>query len=121
MADQGSRIGAERIEIAVSRLSELRPLRAWLERVPAVEVEQGPRPPAPGEQGAADLLTLLAGSGGALAVAVRSLPAFLRARRSDVTLTLKTGDKEFSLEAKNVEDIAPLIEKLLAEGDEDVS
>jgi hypothetical protein len=101
------------IEVAVSNPAELRSLRAWLERVPDVRVEQRAGTPGPGEQGAADVLMVLVGGSGVLAVAVQTLPEFLRSRRPGLSVTLKTEGKELTLTANNVEEVRPLIEKLL--------
>src|SRR5258708_7127219 len=98
------------VEIAVSDLSEFLPLCGWLERVPAVKVERTPGTPRPGEQGAWDVLTIFAGSSGALAVAARSLPEFIRSRRSDLTITVKIDEKEFTLHAANVDEVASIID-----------
>jgi hypothetical protein len=110
MADQQ---GMLRVEIVVSDLSEFRSLREWMARVPAVQVEQTAGTPEPGEQGAWDVLTILASSGGAMAVAVRSLPEFIRSRRSDLTITVRRDGTEVTLKASNVDEVAPIIEKLL--------
>ena len=56
---------------------------------------------------------VLAGSGGALTVAMRTLPEFIRSRRSELVLHLKFRDKEFMLHASNVDDMIPIIEKLV--------
>ncbi|MEV4752587.1 hypothetical protein ACIBF6_40680 [Streptosporangium amethystogenes] len=98
------------IEITVSDPSQLRSLRGWLERVAGIQVEQVAGTPGPGEQGAADVLMLL-GGGGALAVAIKTLPEFIRSRRSDIELTLKTESKEMTMSATNVDDIPTIIDK----------
>jgi hypothetical protein len=101
-------------EARLSEPSQQRSLREWLERVPGVRVEQTAQPPEPGEQGAADVLTVLAGSGGVLAVAIRTLPEFIRSRRSSFTLTVKLADgKEYILHAENLDELPPVIEKAL--------
>ncbi|WP_410011210.1 effector-associated constant component EACC1 [Streptomyces nigrescens] len=67
---------------------EFRSLREWLRRVPGVAVSQVPGMPGVGEQGAWDILQLTAASGGGLAVAVKTLPDFLRSRRSSLKVTV---------------------------------
>ncbi|SNT19761.1 hypothetical protein SAMN05216276_102830 [Streptosporangium subroseum] len=69
--------------------------------------------PGPGEQGVADVLMLLAGSGGMLAVAIKTLPEFIRSRRSDIELTLKTEGKEITVSAKNADDIQTIVDTFL--------
>ncbi|SRR6266849_5336913 len=108
----------EQARLSVSDPGESRSLRDWLRRVPGVAIRQTPVPPGPGEQGASDVLTVLAESAGVLTVAIRSLPDFIRSRRSDVTVTVTAGDKTFQLSAANVAEVMPLVEKALeASGD----
>lgn len=98
--------------LSVSDQAELRPLREWLSGAPEVDVRQEAGVSAPGEQGVLDYVTVLAGSGGLIA-AIRMLPAFLRARRPELTVTMKVRDKEFRVDAKNVDDVLPVVEKLI--------
>jgi hypothetical protein len=101
------------VEVSVSDQAELRSLREHLRRLPGVEVTQVPGSPAPGEQGAWDVLQILAASGGAVAVAIKTLPEFIRSRRSDVTVTVKSKDRTVTVTATNVEDVMPMVDKLL--------
>lgn len=105
--------GAPAVELELSDPSQLRSLRSWLARVPGAEVQQIAGIPAAGEQGASDLLTLLASSGGVLAVAIRTLPEFLKSRRSDLSVTVKVEGREYTVTATNVDDILPAIEKII--------
>jgi hypothetical protein len=100
------------IELAVSDPSEFRSLRQWLARVPDIDVVQKAAEPTHGELGAVEILTILGSSSGALAVAVRTLPEFIRSRRSDVTITAKVDGEEFTLRASNVADVNAVISKL---------
>ncbi|MDQ2879891.1 MAG: hypothetical protein M3Y48_01180 [Actinomycetota bacterium] len=70
-----------RIELSVSDQAELRSLREHLRRIPGVEVTQIPGKPGPAEQGAWDVVQVLAAGGGVLAVVVKTLPEFIRSRR----------------------------------------
>ena len=101
------------LQLQVSDPAELSSLHRWLARVPGVTVERVTSSPAHGEQGGWDLLTALASGGGVLAVAVRTLPEFLRSRRSSVTVTLRTKDREVTVTASNVDDVVPVIAKAL--------
>ena len=103
--------GMRSIEIVVSDPSEFRSLREWLARVPAVETEQVAGSPGPGEQGAWDIVTVLASSSGALAVVVRSLPEFIRSRRSALSITVKVDGREITVTGSNLDD--SVIRKLL--------
>jgi hypothetical protein len=99
--------------LSVSDPAEFASARDWLGRVPGIDVRQLPSVPAPGEQGAGDLLMIVAESTGVLTVAVRSLPEFIRSRRSNVTVTVTTADKKFELTTTNVAEVMPLLEKAL--------
>jgi hypothetical protein len=105
--------GTPIVELELSDPSELRSLRTWLERIPGAEVQQTAGTPAPGEQGASDWLTLLASSGGVIAVAIRTLPEFLRSRRSDLSVTVKVDGREYVVSATNVDEVLPAIQKIL--------
>src|ERR1700743_1650692 len=52
--------GLQEVTLATSDLAEFRSLRVWLSRIPGLEVQQTAGVPAPGEQGATDVLTILA-------------------------------------------------------------
>ncbi|CRK57614.1 hypothetical protein [Alloactinosynnema sp. L-07] len=101
------------VVVSVSDPAELRSLRDHLRRVPDLDLVQVPGVPAVGEQGVWDVLQLSAASGGVLVVAVRTLPAFIKSRRSSVSITVKTGDKTITLTADNVADVLPVVEKAL--------
>ncbi|MFE9324963.1 hypothetical protein ACIHDR_19000 [Nocardia sp. NPDC052278] len=70
------------VEISLSDIVELSSLREHLARVPGVEVRQVGVPPMPGEQGAWDFLQVAAAGGGALVVAIKTIPEFLPMRMS---------------------------------------
>lgn len=73
--------------------------------------------PGAGEQGVWDLLQVAAASGGALAVALGVLPAFLQSRSREVTVTVKIGEgedrKEVAITARNAEDAMGLLKRVL--------
>lgn len=79
------------IAVTVSDPVELRSLREHLRRVSGAEVVQVPGKPAPGEQGALDVLEVLAGGSSVLAVVIKTLPDFIRSRRSDISVTVSSG------------------------------
>lgn len=103
------------VVVSVSDPAELRSLREHLRRVPGVEVTQIPGRPGPGEQGAWDLLQVLAAGGGVLAVAIKTLPEFIRSRRSDVTVTLESGDRSATVTATNVDDATSIVDKFFGD------
>lgn len=92
---------------------ELRSLRDHLRRVPGVDVEQTPGSPGEGELGVWDVLQVTAVGSGALAVAVRTLPAFIRSRRSTVTVTVRTAGKTVTVTASNTDEAMSIVEKAL--------
>ncbi|MDH6118825.1 hypothetical protein [Kitasatospora sp. GAS204B] len=89
------------IALAVSDPAELRSLREHLRRVSGAEVVQLPGRPGPGEQGAWDILEVLAGSSGVLAVVIKALPDFIRSRRSDITVTVTSGERSITINRTN--------------------
>ena len=103
---------SETCVLSVSDQAELRWLHEWLADAPDVRVRQEAGAPAPGEQGALDYVTVLAGSGGLIA-AIRMLPAFLRARRPELKVTMTLRGRKFTVDAKNIDEVLPLLEKLI--------
>jgi hypothetical protein len=102
--------GVPSLELSVSDQAEFRALREWLGRVPDLEATPVPGQPGPGRQGAVDVLTILAGSGGALSVAITTLPAFIRSRRSNLTITLREGERELTIRADNIPDAKDIVD-----------
>ena len=82
-------------------------LHDWLRSEPDLRplVKSEKRPPSTGELGAADVLTIAVGSGGALTVLAGSLGAWLaRKRDRSVRIELretKNGDRTVVLDARN--------------------
>jgi hypothetical protein len=104
----------EEISIAVSDPSQLASLREWLRGTPQVTVGVTPGQPGPGEQGAVDVLTVLAGAP-ALIAAIKVLPEFIRSRRSGFRIETTVRGKKFVLDATNSEDLLAVVERLLGE------
>jgi hypothetical protein len=104
----------DRVELAVSNPADLSSLRDWLRAQPDVEVRLASGVPAPGELGVADVVTVLASSSGVVA-AIKTLPAFLRARSPKLRIEATIRQRRFTLDATNVEDVLPIIERLLAD------
>ncbi|MGE7386592.1 effector-associated constant component EACC1 [Streptomyces sp. NPDC004126] len=100
-------------EVSVSDPGELRSLREHLRLVPGVDVVQAPGSPGEGELGVWDVLQVTAVGSGALAVAVRTLPAFIRSRRSTVTVTVKTAGKTVTVTAANTDEAMAIVERAL--------
>jgi hypothetical protein len=109
--------GTGRVTLTVSDHSqqgELREFLGWA--APGVRVLQIPGRPAPGEQGALDVLMLVAGSGGATAAiktAIRTLPEFLRSRKTAVSISVTVDGKKIEVEASNIDDLMPVLDRML--------
>jgi Effector Associated Constant Component 1 len=108
-ADARARI---RIELAVSEPSQLRPLRELMRGQSDVDVAVATGIPGPGELGALDVLSVVAGSSGMVA-AIRTLPDFIRARRSSFRIEATIHGQPFVLNASNVNEVLPVLERLL--------
>jgi hypothetical protein len=103
------------IELVVSDPSQVLPLRDWLRGQPAVTVATRPGTPGSGELGGVlDVVTVVAGSSG-LVAAIRTLPDFIRARRAGIRIQATIRGRRITLDATNVEDVMPIVEKLLDE------
>jgi hypothetical protein len=113
MTDESGHVAPPAVELSVSPQSDFRALRDWISRIPDVDVTQTPGRPDRGRLGVWDVLTVLAGSSGALSVAIASLPAFIRSRRSDLTITVRAGDKEFTLKAANTDQAKEIVDGIL--------
>ncbi|MFD8006644.1 effector-associated constant component EACC1 [Streptomyces mirabilis] len=98
--------------LAVSDPSQLSSLHDWLRGQRDVEVAVTPGVPGAGEQGALDVLTVLASSGGLIA-AIRVLPEYIRSRRSGFRIETTVRGERLMLDATNVDDVLPVLERLL--------
>lgn len=102
----------DEITLAVSDQAQLSALHTWLRGLPGVKVTMVPGTLAPGELGAMDVVTVLAGSAGVVA-AIKSLPDFIRSRRSGLRIETTVKGQPFTLEATNVDEVMPILERLL--------
>lgn len=102
------------IGLGLSDPSQLALLRTWLENVPGAEVAIEPGTIALGELGGMDVLTVLAGSSG-LVAAIKTLPEFIRSRRTGFRITTTIRGQSFTLDVSNVDDVLPVLERLLGE------
>lgn len=102
------------VGLGVSDPAQFAELGAWLRGYEGVEVAVTPATPGAGEQGALDVLTVLGGSGG-LVAALRVLPAFIRSRRSGFHIETTVRGEKLVLDATNVDDLLPVLERLLGE------
>jgi hypothetical protein len=111
--DERGEVGAAGgIELAVSDASQLEALSKWMRGQPGIDVAVAAGPPGPGVPGALDLLSVAAGRSGVVA-AIRTLPEFIRTRRSGFRIELAVRGERFFIDATNVEEVLPLLERLL--------
>jgi hypothetical protein len=96
--------------------SELRSLTDWLrdeEGLRAPSVRRAARPPAPGEMGAiSDILLVALGSGGAVTVMAASIETWLKQRSSDVTVTVKRGQREITVDVRRARNPGELLREI---------
>lgn len=103
----------ESMELTASDPSQLEPLQALLSlATPETSVSRIAAEPSAGEQGAADVLVLLASSSG-LVAAIKILPEFLRSRKAGLSITTKVKGEKFKLTATNVDEVMPILERIL--------
>jgi hypothetical protein len=100
------------IELSTSDQSQLGSLQEVLRLTPGVSVNRVPGRPEAGEQGALDALAMVASSGG-LVAAIKVLPEYLRSRRTSLSITMTVRGTPFNLTATNVEEVMPVLERLL--------
>jgi Effector Associated Constant Component 1 len=104
---------AYRIGLAPSDPSQLPALRDWMRGLADIEVTMAAGTPEPGELGSLDVLSILAGSGGLLVTALKTLPDFIRARRSSFRIETTVRGEKLVLDASNVDEFLPILERLL--------
>ncbi|MEW2626326.1 hypothetical protein [Streptomyces sp. NPDC048106] len=102
----------ERIELDVSDPAQLTSLREWMRHQPDLRVALESGAPQPGELGVIDVLSVVATSSG-LVAAIRTLPDFIRSRRSGLHIEATVRGKRVTLDATNVDEVLPLLERLL--------
>ena len=112
MMTEQERVFHTTVQLAVSDQAQLPSLTRWLTDTGRVQVERTAGHPGPGEQGAMDVLTILASSS-ALIAAIRVLPEFIRSRRSGFHIKVTAKGKSFILDASNAGDLLPILERLL--------
>jgi Effector Associated Constant Component 1 len=102
------------VDLLISDQSQLWALRDFLALAASdVQVSVSSGVPQPGEQGGVLDTLAVAGSTGALAAAINVLPHFLKARRSGIMIKTTVKGKPFTLTATNVDEVMPIINKIL--------
>ena len=103
---------AQTVELSVSERGELRLLRTWLKSHSTVDVSDVGGDPSAGRLGSMDVLLVTATSGSVM-TAIRTLPYFIRSRKSHTSITVKTKKKEVTFTSDNAEESMHILEKLL--------
>jgi hypothetical protein len=76
-------------------------------------------PPGETELGSLpELLTVAFSAGGAGTVLASSVVTWLKTRRTNVKVTIESGDRSITLELGTVDDVRPLLRDILGGGDE---
>ncbi len=106
------------VVVTVSEQADVGPLFRRLSTVPEATVTRRRSAPDEGELGVVETLQLLVPSAAVLTVAIRTLPAFIRSRRSSVTVTLTRGDRSATVTGDNLDDpqkVLEIAERLLGD------
>lgn len=104
-------------ELSVSDQAQMRSLTEYLElAVPGIEVTRSGGRAERGEQGALDVLMLVADSS-VLVAAVKVLPEFLRSRKPGISVTVTIAGKrrQLTVTAEDTGDLQRVIEKFFDE------
>lgn len=92
------------VVMRVSEPADVGPLFRRLRTIPDATITRRRFGPNDGELGVAEVLQVLVPSSAVLAVAIRTLPVFIRSRRSSVTVTMTRGDESVTVTGENLED-----------------
>ena len=103
-----------KLSLVISDQSQLRFLEASLRDFPGLDVARVQSTPAAGQLGVGEVIEVVASSSG-LVAAIRTLPDFLKARRSDVKITCSVEHQPVTVEITNanIEEILPTLERML--------
>ncbi|MFC4563307.1 hypothetical protein ACFO4E_15700 [Nocardiopsis mangrovi] len=92
------------VVLTVSEPAGVGPLFRRLSTIPDATVTRRRSGPRDGELGVAEVLQVLVPSSAVLVVAIRTLPVFIRSRRSSVTVTVTRGDRSVTVTGENLDD-----------------
>ncbi|MGW2143425.1 effector-associated constant component EACC1 [Nonomuraea bangladeshensis] len=96
--------------LTVSEPADVGPLFRRLDAIPDATITRRRSGPDDGELGVAEVLQLLVPSSAVLAVAIRTLPVFIKSRRSSLTVTVTRGDRSVTLTGENLDDPQKILE-----------
>ncbi|MFF2701412.1 effector-associated constant component EACC1 [Streptomyces cyaneofuscatus] len=104
--------------LTVSQPADAGPLFRRLRAIPELTVTRSRSAPADGELGVAEVVQLLVPSSAVLAVAIRTLPVFIRSRRSSVTVKVEVGKRSVTVTGDNLDDpekVLEIVDRLLGD------
>ncbi|MET8922705.1 hypothetical protein ABZW26_09895 [Streptomyces sp. NPDC004623] len=98
------------VVLSVSEPADVGPLYRRLSPLAGLEVSRVRSGPGEGQLGVVEVLQLLVPSAAVLTVAIRTLPAFIKSRRSSVTVTLTRGKRSVTVTVENSDDPQTILE-----------
>lgn len=98
------------VVLTVSEPADVGALYRRLRTVHDATVTRRRSGPDEGELGVVEVLQLLVPSAAVLTVAIRTLPAFIKSRRSSVTVTLTRGKRSVTVTVENSDDPEAVLE-----------
>lgn len=98
------------VVLTVSEPADVGPLFRRLRNIPDATITRRRSGPDNGELGVVEVLQVLVPSSAVLAVAIRTLPVFIRSRRSSVTVTMTRGDQSVTITGENLDDPQQVLE-----------
>ncbi len=106
------------IVVTVSEPAGVGPLSRRLGAIPGADVTRQRSRPGAGELGAAEVIQLLVPSSAVLAVAIRTLPAFIKSRGAAVTVELAREGRTVTISGGDVDGpqrVLEIVERLLGD------
>ena len=100
------------ITLSTTDPAEISALHTWLRGYSDIEATLVAGQPQAQELGVLDVVTVVAGSAG-LATLIKIIPDFIRSRRSDVRIEMTVNDRKVLIDAKNVDEVMPIVERFL--------
>ncbi|MDF6018819.1 hypothetical protein [Streptomyces sp. JH34] len=98
------------VVLSVSEPADVGALYRRLSPLAGLEVSRMRSRPGEGQLGVVEVLQLLVPSAAVLTVAIRTLPAFIKSRRSSVTVTLTRGKRSVTVTVENSDDPQTVLE-----------
>ena len=113
MAVVMGQVGEAAAELSVSDYSQFSSLVDYLRlAVPEARLSRRSGRPGFAEQGALDVITVAADSS-VLVALVNVLPAFLRSRKANLSVTVTAKGKKLTVTADNAEEVIPVLDRFL--------